>query len=133
MRAPHTRIARIALACAVAIGAAVLNHAMALPPVRAGGVLPMQRHVSTQPAFVLFKPAGWKVGSEGAGGTLRIIVSDAAGTSRAETAFAPNPQGRYNTLAFMSESVPYAAVPKRRGRTEARVKTCTTPPIASGP
>ena len=103
MTASHNSIARIALSLFMAMGAAVPSHALASPPsARAGGVLPLQRHVSTQPAFVLFKPAGWKVGSEGNGGALCITVSDAAGTSRAETAFAPNPQGRHNTLSFMS-------------------------------
>lgn len=76
--------------CILALGLPAPSHAAAL-----------QRYVSNDPAFVLFKPQDWKVRSGASGGALRISVSDPAGTSAAESVYAGNPQGSYNALRLL--------------------------------
>ncbi len=99
MNKQPTHSSPVVLLLAVALIAAVIAEAAAAPAL-ADAALPLQRYVSTQPAFVLFKPDGWKVQAADAGGTLRIVVSDPAGTRRTETLFAPNPGRRHTTLSF---------------------------------
>ncbi len=71
--------------CALTLALPAPSHAAAL-----------QRYVSNDPAFVLFRPQGWNVRSGASGGALRITVSDPAGTSAAESVYAGNPRGGYN-------------------------------------
>lgn len=60
------------------------------------------RHASTNPAFVLYRPETWRVAAESANGALRVTVSDPDGSSAAQSVFAGNPQGRYNSATLLA-------------------------------
>ena len=104
MNTPRIPLSRVvidaALMLTIALVTALASEAAAGPTLGTTAQ-PLRRYVSTQPAFVLFRPDGWTVQAADAAGALRVVVSDPAGTRRAETFYAPNPGGR-TTLSFMA-------------------------------
>jgi len=68
----------------------------------AGATYRLKKYVSTDPAFLLYKPENWIVTPENSASALRISVADPAGTSRVEVYFADNHQTRFNSLTLLA-------------------------------
>lgn len=89
----------------VAIGCAAASHGKGeslAPPAQLRATPRFVRHVSGNASFVLYRPETWRVATESAHGALRITIPDPAGTSVAESVFAANPQGRYNSATLLA-------------------------------
>ncbi len=61
----------------------------------------LKKYVSTNPAFLLYKPEGWTVTPENSASALEISLADPAGASRVEVWFADNHQTRFNSVALL--------------------------------
>ena len=70
------------------------------PPVSGAG--DMKRYVSPDSSYTLYKPQDWKVHEQTTKDSVRIVVSDPAGTSLAEVYCAANTTGKPDALRLLA-------------------------------
>src|SRR5271157_5012231 len=91
---------RILLGCSLLLSLAIFASPSSLPAARpsaepaessafnrsaaAGPGYQLKKYVSTNPAFLIYKPEAWTVTPKNSASALEISVADPAGTSRAE-------------------------------------------------
>jgi hypothetical protein len=61
----------------------------------------LQKYVSTDPAFLLYKPNDWAVTPRNSASTFEISVANPAGTSRVGISFVDNRQARLNSTGLL--------------------------------
>jgi hypothetical protein len=78
---------------AIVAGLALSSVYAAAPATQPAGV-DMEKYVSKEATFVLYKPKGWKVSEGGQAGFRTIIITDPAGSGQAGMYYGKNPVGQ---------------------------------------